>query len=563
MMTRAGRAAALLVAAVGLTGHVLLRPRLEARQVEAKLVIPSADQPGMAADLAVPTLALGAFRGLVVDYLWLRSHSFRAQGRHYEARQVAEQICRLQPRLPDVWAFLGHDLAYNVTAAVEDKDGRWRWIQNGIELLRDQGLRYNPGDPDLCFMLARIYQDKIGTTSDDYHMFFKWSHARLMADVLGDASPRALAAAPPFDALADAEARALLGQAAGAGLDGPAGILSAAASDAGEAALALRAMPAWSRVLEAARAQQVREVLGMEPAVLAQVDQLYGPLDWTGCDAATIYWAHVGLQGALERRQHRDAYALRRTILAGLKNVVRRGRSEWIEGGMFTAPMPELVLKIDQRLADELADAERVERELRPAEEAGALEPSEAERYDAAVTFSRNLHSTLEGFLCEGVVLLSEYGRELESKKLFARARRAFPDSPMLQLDYDEFILRVLSQRYADAGTYMSQQGMAQTIEGTWVSAYEALAKGQDDRFRGLEALALANERRWDAFLASLDEPDARARLGLDYRAIRRRSLFTAAQRMPDLLRERLAERAGLTVKELLTPPPPPTRGPR
>lgn len=561
-MTRTHRALGLLAGVLGLAGQALLRPRLEARQVEAGVVIPSDDQDGLAADMALGVLALGAFRGLVVDYLWLRSIHFRERGRVYEARQVAEQICRLQPRLPDVWAFLGHDLAYNVAAAVPEGEARWRWILNGVELLRNQGLRYNPGDPDLAFMLARIYQDKVGTTADDFHMLYKLRHAELMEQALGDTPLAELAAAPAFEALAaDPSAATLLARLAALGIEGPAAVARAAASDD---VAPLRADPAWPRVVAAARAQLLREEQRMDPARMLTLDRRYGPLDWRGCDAATVYWADVGLEGALRRERHRQAYALRRTIHAALKNAVRRGRVERLGEGVFLAPQPELVFQVDAYLREGIEEAAAVARDLEPRADQGRLSPREEERLDAAVIFERNQRSAREGFLCEAIVLLAEYGREADARRAHAIARRDFPDAPLLRLSYDDFVLRVFAQRFVAAGVYESQAGMAQLLEGTWVRAYQALATGQDDHYRGLEALALASQRRWEAYLAGLDEPDARARLGLRYDDLRRRSLRTAAAGLPTLLQERLAERLGLEREALLRGDlPPPAEGRR
>lgn len=561
-MRGGARAVALLVGALGLGGQALLRPRLEARQVEAGLVVAAEGQAGMTADLAVPVLALGAFRGLVVDYLWLRSGTLREQGRHFEARQVAEQLCRLQPRLPDVWVYLGHDLAYNVASAVEEPEARWRWVQNGIELLRDHGLRHNPGDPELCFMLARTLQDKIGTTTDDHHMRYKAWHAEQMIRAMGDTPLAALAAAPSLADLTEGDraARALVLRAAAAGLEGPAALATPAAL---EVVPELAGDPAWPRVAAAARAEVLRERLRLDPARMLRLDATYGPLDWRGVDAVTVYWASVGLEGAERRRRHRDAYAARRTIHAALKNAVRRGRVERLEGAVFLAPLPAMVPKVDALLRAGIDEAERVVAALEPAGRRGALSPEDEERIDAAATFLRNQRSAREGFLGEAIVILAENGLEDEARRLHARAGRDFPGTEFERLGYDEFILGVLARRFVDAGIYDSQQGMTQLLEGTWVSAYTQLALGEDARYRGLEALARASQRRWDAYLASLDEPDAVARLGVRYEDVRRRALRVAAERLPPLLQERLAERAGVSREDLLRPSPPgsgPTR---
>ena len=60
---------------------------------------------------APPVVAVGALRGLVVDYLWIRLQQMREAGQYYDARRLADLITKLQPRFGEVWAFHGHNLA--------------------------------------------------------------------------------------------------------------------------------------------------------------------------------------------------------------------------------------------------------------------------------------------------------------------------------------------------------------------------------------------------------------------------------------------------------------------
>ena len=55
--------------------------------------------------LAFATVAMGAFRGLVVDILWIRADQLKDQGQFFDAKQLAEWITVLQPRLASVWDF--------------------------------------------------------------------------------------------------------------------------------------------------------------------------------------------------------------------------------------------------------------------------------------------------------------------------------------------------------------------------------------------------------------------------------------------------------------------------
>ena len=52
--------------------------------------------------LVFATVATGAFRGLVVDILWMRADKLKEEGQFFDARQLAELITILQPQFASV-----------------------------------------------------------------------------------------------------------------------------------------------------------------------------------------------------------------------------------------------------------------------------------------------------------------------------------------------------------------------------------------------------------------------------------------------------------------------------
>ncbi|MHC4284291.1 MAG: hypothetical protein ACYSWZ_15160 [Planctomycetota bacterium] len=52
--------------------------------------------------LAFATVATGAFRGLLVDVLWIRADNLKEEGQFFDAKQLAEWITILQPRFASV-----------------------------------------------------------------------------------------------------------------------------------------------------------------------------------------------------------------------------------------------------------------------------------------------------------------------------------------------------------------------------------------------------------------------------------------------------------------------------
>ncbi|MHC4171000.1 MAG: hypothetical protein ACYSWQ_29020 [Planctomycetota bacterium] len=92
------------------------------------------------------TVATGAFRGLVVDVLWMRADRLKEEGQFFDARQLAEWITLLQPRFASVWEFHAWNMAYNISVAIPatEPEQRWRWVRNGYELIRDEAIgKYN------------------------------------------------------------------------------------------------------------------------------------------------------------------------------------------------------------------------------------------------------------------------------------------------------------------------------------------------------------------------------------------------------------------------------------
>src|SRR5690348_1903902 len=94
--------------------------------------------------LAFTTVALGGFRGLISNFLWIRANDLQQQDKYFEMVQLANWITDLEPHFEQVWVFQAWNMAWNISVNFTDFPDRWRWVQRGMELLRDDGLRYNP-----------------------------------------------------------------------------------------------------------------------------------------------------------------------------------------------------------------------------------------------------------------------------------------------------------------------------------------------------------------------------------------------------------------------------------
>ena len=131
------------------------------------------------------TVALGSFRGLVADLLWLRAGSLQEKGSYFEMVQLARWITDLQPTFSGATAYLAWNMAYNISVTCSSFEDRWRWVNEGIKLIRDQAIEYNPEDPVLYKELAWIFQHKLGNIMDDANLFYKNRLAILITNVAG------------------------------------------------------------------------------------------------------------------------------------------------------------------------------------------------------------------------------------------------------------------------------------------------------------------------------------------------------------------------------------------
>ena len=224
--------------------------------------------------LAFTTVALGGFRGLIANVLWIRATELQDEGKYFEMVQLADWITKLEPHFTQVWLVQAWNMAYNISVKFPQPEDRWRWVQRGIELLRDEGLKYNPREALIYRELAWFYQHKMGQNMDNAHLYFKAAWARNMTEVLGGGSP-------DYEALLE--------------------------PDTDE---------------ERERVRQLREVYKMDPAVIKKVDETYGPLDWRLPEPTAMYWAVVGL----ERSRPEDTITLRRVIYQCMQVLTLRGR---------------------------------------------------------------------------------------------------------------------------------------------------------------------------------------------------------------------------------------------
>ncbi|MHC4643038.1 MAG: hypothetical protein ACYS32_15455 [Planctomycetota bacterium] len=307
--------------------------------------------------LAFATIATGAFRGLLVDALWIRADRLKEEGQFFDAKQLAEWITVLQPRFATVWEFQAWNMAYNISVAIPETrpDQRWQWVKNGYELLRDQGLEKNPKSILLYRELARIFQHKIGGNTDESHKYYKIQLALAMEPLVGSADNQyfqALAEAPVEwqEMIKDANMLPLISalKSADKEFDEDDKFVSNYLSlrqnparfkpDAFEVINNFRGTTTLKKFDVFAKAHQLRSVWKLDPVFMQEMNQIYGPvadwedpnahlpLDWRHPDSHAIYWGVKGLQMAGTGGYSPAETNTDRIVFHSLQNLFRYGK---------------------------------------------------------------------------------------------------------------------------------------------------------------------------------------------------------------------------------------------
>ncbi|MBN1796470.1 MAG: hypothetical protein JW804_07340 [Sedimentisphaerales bacterium] len=422
--------------------------------------------------LAFATIALGAFRGLIVDILWIRAETLKEKGQFFDAKQIAEWIVTLQPRLTEVWEFHAWNMAYNISVALpaSQPEQRWHWVKNGYELLRDRGIVYNPNDISLYRELARIFQHKIGDITDDAHLYYKLQLAKSMEPLLVAATEeyfRKLAESPKSleKIKTDLNIVQFIKD------------LTATDNSFSEESrlvpqyLTLRNepnkfKPETFRVIDKyrgtetlekfdvfAKAYQLRNVWKLEPQFMQQMNQTYGPidfkdpnhhlpLDWRLADSHAIYWAVKGLQAGSKEKFSIEETNTDRIVNHSLKNLYEHGRmyiytqslpKEWLQLRPDRRPQLEqsVFLRYDFRMFQPMDDSVKKTIEKYKEKDIGA--------YEGMRIGHRNfLKSAVEEFYLAGL--------KEQARKIYNEIRELYP-SDDFKVDLVTFMRRRIREQ--------------------------------------------------------------------------------------------------------------------
>ena len=376
--------------------------------------------------LALTTQALGGFRGLISNFLWIRANDLQIDDKYFEAAQLANWITDLEPHFSQVWIYEGWNEAYNISVKFKDFPDRWHWVENGIELLRDRGLRYNPDAILIYRELAWFYQHKMGQSLDDANNYYKRAWAKEMTPYFGIHGTN-------FDNLINPQTPE-----------------------------------------ERTNAMVLREKYKIDPVFAQKVNTEWGPLDWRLPEAHAIYWACLGLEKAKEnpgKVTPTDLITLRRVIYQSMLQSFQHGRiinNPYIGDNIELSPNLLLVGKVNDAYETEMKE--------------------DTNNAEHIATGHRNFLRDAVYYLYENNRVADAQGwfnylaKRYPDKTILDSVPMSYPDTMTL----DQYAVGRVQEDVGDT----SQDATTLAVEGMLLQSYENLALGEDDRYQGFNLLA-------------------------------------------------------------------------
>ncbi|MGD9110633.1 MAG: hypothetical protein PVG93_06795, partial [Phycisphaerales bacterium] len=456
--------------------------------------------------LAFATVALGAFRGLIVDALWIRADTLKQKGQFFDARQLAEWIVTLQPRFSKVWEFHSWNMAYNISVAIpaSQPEQRWQWVKNGYELLRDRGIPLNPTDIALYRQLAWTFQHKIGGITDDAHEYYKLQLAEAMQSLLGEADEnffQALADAPKQwnQIITDANIVEFVTELKAA---------DPAFEDNKKFVgnyLALRQSPdkfkpEAFRVIDDyrgtktlarfdifAKAYRLRNEWKLEPELMQQINKTYGPtsftdpnhhlpMDWRHPDVHAIYWAVKGLQACSKQEIDIDEANTDRIVNHSLQNLYRNGKIfiyKQTPPERFDDRSPGMIVTIYQRP------------DLRIFDSYDKSQLATIEKYKDRSGTYESMQGGHRNMLKNAVLSFYQAGHTEKATQIYNELRKLYPRDEF-KVDLVTFVRNRLREELSGIGITDAKEIVQMMLR----ESYFKYAMHEDDEAAGLEKMA-------------------------------------------------------------------------
>ncbi len=432
------------------------------------------------------TVALGSFRGLVADLLWLRAGALQESGNYFEMVQLARWITDLQPTFSGATAYLAWNMAYNISVTSSSWEDRWRWVNEGIKLIRDQAIEYNPEDPVLYKEVAWIFQHKLGNIMDDANLYYKNRLAIQMANIAGLRPDwKAFAAAPENEKefrkvyLPDHRFWKAL---KAAGFEDYAAFYNAfRSSEPAVLPPAFLAKIADDAELVKAlqnyfHAQLLRDRLKLDPRRIVKLMEKYGDMDWRVPESQAIYWASLGI----ERTPGHKDISCDRVIAQSLYESFRSGRILMVDDTAFESITVAPNLALVDAVYDNFINVQQ--------------------NYEPDNPYS-TFRSARINFMKEAVTILYNYGNFSKAAEYYEKLKKEEPGKPDYRKDLESFVMAEWAEDVRDA----TVKKASEIISGLVSRSIFYLIYGDDEAAVSFERMARYIYRQYQSDMGQED----------------------------------------------------------
>ena len=283
-------------------------------------------------EIVFTTILLGGFRGILVDFLWMRAQKLQEEGKYFELVQLSDWIGLLEPKIPQIWIFNAWNLSYNISVEFPTPKERWNWVYQGIKLLRDRALKYLPHSPEIYRELSWIYFNKISSSIDEFSAYYKRAWAKIMQDALGDMTLDEIISSPSYQSLIkDKEVEKLVTSFQNKGIDifkDWEKISKDNFSSLPKEMKIYLKTPTFRKLEAYLRGKLLRERFKLIPEDMKELEEKYLSLDWKSAPAHALYWIEEG-----KRKSSMRDIDYQRMVYFSLNHLLERGRIDFRKVG--------------------------------------------------------------------------------------------------------------------------------------------------------------------------------------------------------------------------------------
>jgi len=353
-------------------------------------------------------------------------------------------------------------------------EDRWRWVRRGIELIRDEALNYNPGDPVLYKELGWIYQHKVGNIMDDANLYYKNQMAIELMDAFGGPEPdwEYLAIMPDnadgFLKLLNEKYSQMKGLQKKLVEYATAAALSVLEKKflekdrlPDEFVQAYKDQPEILKFFDGYfRKRLLKSKYKLDPVKVVQINNKYGRLDWRLPEAHAIYWATLGIE---HQPTKEPDVSCERMISQSLAEAFKAGRLLVFDKNNFRSLMLAPNFNIVDAVKKEFEDV--YERQK-----------------------SKSFIAAKENFMVDAIVNMYTFGKYTKAEQYLLELRKEFPNNLRYYKNIDDFVMKEWIEDAKD-GSMKQVMGL---IDGLLYQSMNFLAFGDYETAAGLEKRAFA-----------------------------------------------------------------------